>query len=404
MENASVVIIGGGLLGASVAYQLAKQGEQDIILLERFDLASAASCQAAGLMFQISSKPAIDELSRTTFKTIKTLEEQLGEGLDFKQVGTLRLAETEKNRTALNAIFSRAECEGIRAEIVDAKRRTDLVPWLVTGPDTLSVFFADEGYIDPYLLTTAYARAAKQLGVQVKTKVAVHAICIDKGRVAGLETSLGKISCKKVVVAAGSWSNSLTVPLGIPLPMIPTRSHFWITGPDPLFSNGQPMTVHADAGAFTRPEVGGILIGIQEKHSPTFDYRILPDDVNSFAVTENGSEWDELIEAQDRIAGFFPLEDAQFKSYIAGLSAYTPDCHFILDHVAKRPGLYLAAGCCGSGVMASGGIGEALADLILENSSSYDLAPFRYDRFGDVDPSSTEFQNRCAEARAGKAV
>jgi sarcosine oxidase subunit beta len=106
MENASVVIIGGGLIGASVAYHLASQGEQDIILLERLDLASAASCQAAGLMFQISSKPAIDELTRTTFKTINTLEEQLGECLDFKRVGTLRLAETEKNRTAVNAVFS----------------------------------------------------------------------------------------------------------------------------------------------------------------------------------------------------------------------------------------------------------------------------------------------------------
>ncbi len=403
MERASVVIIGGGLMGASVAYQLAIQGEQDIILLERLDLASAASCQAAGLMFQISSKPAIDELNRTTFKTIKTLEEQLGESLDFKRVGTLRLAETEKNRTALNAVFSRAEREGISAEIVDEKWRADFLPWLVAGPDTLSVFFADEGYIDPYLLTTAYVKAAKQIGVQVKTKVAVHAICFDKGHVVGLETSLGKISCKKAVVAAGSWSNSLTMPLGIPLPMIPTRSHFWITTPDPLFSNDQPMTVHADAGAFTRPEVGGILLGIQEKHSPTFDYRILPDDINSFAVTENGSEWDELVEAQDRIAAFFPLEEARFSSYVAGLSAYTPDGHFILDHVEKRPGLYLAAGCCGSGVMASGGIGKALADLILENSSSYDLTPFRYDRFGDVDPSSTKFQNRCAEARAGKA-
>ncbi len=168
MENASVVIIGGGLIGASVAYQLARQGEQDIILLERLDLASAASCQAAGLMFQISSKPAIDELTRTTFKTINTLEEQLGESLDFKRVGTLRLAETEKNCTALNAVFSRAEREGIRAEIVDEKWRADFLPWLVAGPDTLSVFFADEGYIDPYRLTTAYVRAAKQLGVKVK--------------------------------------------------------------------------------------------------------------------------------------------------------------------------------------------------------------------------------------------
>ncbi len=164
------------------------------------------------------------------------------------------------------------------------------------------------------------------------------------------------------------------------------------------------MMVHADAGAYSRPEVGGLLLGIQEQYSRTFDYRKLPDDIASFAVTEEGGEWDALIDAEQRISGFFPkLDGARFESYMAGLSAYTPDGHFLLGEVESVDGVFVAAGCCGSGVMASGGIGDALAELIIKSKSSYDLSAFALNRFGQVDPSSEEFQLLCAKARARKA-
>ena len=202
-------------------------------------------------MFAISSKPAVDRLSRVTFKVIGALEEQLGDHLDFHRVGTVRLAETGKSRSALEALYARAQ---------------------------------------------------------------------------------------------------------------------------------------------------------QEAFSPTFDYCILPDDMDTFTITENGHEWDALIEAEPRVSSFFPgINNARFESYVAGLSAYTPDGHFILGEIDERPGLYVAAGCCGSGVMSSGGIGEALAGLIIEGESPHNLMPFRPDRFGIVDPASTEFQMLCAKSRARKA-
>ena len=124
----------------------------------------------------------------------------------------------------------------------------------------------------------------------------------------------------------------------------------------------------------------------------------------TYTLTENGHEWDALVEAEPRVSRFFPgLNDARFESYVTGLSAYTPDGHFILGELNERPGLYVAAGCCGSGVMSSGGIGEALAGLIIEGESPYDMVPFKPDRFGIVDPTSAEFQMLCAKARAKKA-
>jgi len=405
MNKAAVVIIGGGLLGASVAYHLTRCGMCDVILLERLELATAASSQAAGLMFTISSKPAVDRLSRVTFKVIDALEEQLGDCLDFHRVGSVRFAETEKSRSSLEALCARAQPEGVSAEIVNEAWLSENLPWLTVGSDTLSVFFAGDGYIDPYRLAAAYARAAKQSGVRVETGVAVKSITFDSKRMAEIQTPRGIIQCEKVVVAGGAWSNNLTMPLGIPLPMTPVRSHYWIAASDPLFGKNQPMTVHADAGAFTRPEVNGMILGVQEALSPMFDYRILPDDMGTFTLTEEGQEWDALIEAEPCVSRFFPgLNDARFESYVTGLSAYTPDGHFILGELDERPGLFVAAGCCGSGVMASGGIGEALAGLIMEGESPHDLMPFRPDRFGSVDPTSREFQIRCAKARARKAT
>jgi glycine/D-amino acid oxidase-like deaminating enzyme len=404
MKSAAIAIIGGGILGSSVAYHLGQNGESDVILVERSNIATAASSQAAGLMFRISSKPAVDALSRTTFKDIASLENQLGASLDFHRLGTLRIAETEENHSKLMELYARAKHEGILAEIVDESWRAESLPWLDTGSDTLAVLFPDEGYIDPYRLATAYARAATQTGIGIETGMAVKSIRCEGGRVAGLENSDGMLRCEKVVIAAGATSNQLTTPLGISLPMVPTRSHFWVTAPDPMFSPNQPMTVHADSGAFTRPEVGGLLLGVQEKHSCTFDYRLLPDDMASFAVTEDGRQWDALAEAEPHISPFFPtFGDVGFKDYVAGLSAYTPDGHFILGEIEDRPGLFVAAGCCGSGVMASGGIGEALAGLLLEGESPYELTPFKPNRFGNVDPATTGFQALCARARAGKA-
>ena len=404
MNKAAIVIIGGGLLGTSIAYHLTKRGTRDVILLERLDLATAASSLAAGLMFMISSKPAVDQLSRVTFKVIAELEEVLSDHLDFHRVGTVRFAETGKNWSTLKALYDRAKQENISVEFVNSAWLKENLPWLSVRPDLLSVFFPGDGYIDPYRLASAYARAAKLSGARIETGVTVQSILFDGKRIAGIQTSKGKYQCENLVVAAGVWSNNLTIPLGIPLPMTPVRSHFWITAPDRLFNKAQPMTVHAEAGAFTRPEVNGMALGVQEALSPTFDYRALPDDMDAATITQNDTEWDALIEAEPRISQFFPgLNDAHFESYVAGLSAYTPDGHFILGEIDNRPGLFVAAGCCGSGVMSSGGIGEALADLIIANESPYDLMPFKPDRFGIVDPASAEFQTLCSKARAKKA-
>jgi len=401
----AIVVIGGGIFGASIASHLGARGiGKEVLLLERSEIAAAASSQAAGMIFRISAKPGVDALSRATFEGLPLLEQQLGEALDFRRVGTVRCAVEPDGRAALAALRQRAVQAGAAAETIDAAWCRRAMPWLEPG-DAACVYFADDGYIDPYRLTAAYARAAAQSGVRIQTGATVRSIRLQAGRVAGLETSAGKIACDTLVVAAGALSNHLTVPLGIALPMAPTRSHYWITAADSLFDAAQPMLVHTDAGIYTRPELNGLLIGVHEAASRTFDYRRLPDDLPSFQVTQAGTEWDVLLAAEDRIQRFLPtLNTLRFADYVAGLSTYTPDSRFVIGPVKAVPGLYAAGGCCGSGVTISGGVGEALAGLIVEGRSPHDLSPFLPERFGGVDPSSEDFQQRCASARAGKSA
>lgn len=402
--DTTIAVIGGGIFGASIAYHLSLRGARNVVVLERMEIASAASSQAAGLLFHISPKRSVDPLSRATFSSIPALERQLAAPLDFRQPGTLRLAASEESRSRLEALFERAVSEGIAARKIPASRLHESVPWLTPDAGDLAVHFPDDGYIDPHRLTMAYFRAAAHRGVRMLAQTAVDSLRLESGRIAGVATSRGPLAGHIVVVAAGAWSNCLTEPVGVALPTAPTRSHYWTAAAESDFSAKQPMVVHMDAGVYTRPEASRLVIGVQEAESKTFDHRDLPDDIGTLAVTEAGEQWDALAEAAPRISRFLPsINDLRFERYVAGLSTYTPDGQFILGAVDAVPGLYVASGCCGSGIMASGGIGEAMADLILDGECAYDLSPFRPDRFGKVSPSTPSFRARCARARSGKA-
>ena len=164
------------------------------------------------------------------------------------------------------------------------------------------------------------------------------------------------------------------------------------------------MFHYPDVAAYTRPEVGGLVLGVQESRSATFDARDLPDDPAAFSPTQGEEHWDILVNTYEAVAQFFPaIENAQFSSYICGLSSYTPDGEIILGPVPDVSGFYAAAGACGSGIALSAGIGDVIADLVLGRQPAFDITPFRSDRFGQVDPYGEPFRERCAAARASKS-
>lgn len=396
-----VLVIGGGIFGCSIAWHCARLGAGRVIVLERDSLAFAATSRAAGLLTRARAKPALMPLVAQTYTDLSALESELGEALDLRQVGSLHVAGNDVRWQELRQLVALAESAGLVVEWLETDEVSRRVPWL--NPDAiLAAFMPDDAFIDSYRLAMAYARAARSRGVTFQQGVAVHSLQQQGNRVAGAVTAQGAISAGCVVDAAGAWANVLAASLGIGLPLVPVRSQYWITAPDPLFPPEHPIVILPDANAYSRPELGGLLFGLRERRSVSFDPRQLPHDLNDFPLGEDGG-WPSLIEGAPLLRRFLPaLDRLEIAHHIAGLSTYTPDGLPVLGAVPNVSSFLAATGCSGAGIAIAGGVGASIAALATGRSCPFDLTPFRPERFGLVNPFSSHFRRQCEQARSGK--
>lgn len=401
--SAAVAVIGGGVLGCSIAWHLARAGEPNVLVLERNDIGSGATARSAGLVARGRLHRETLQLVRRTREAIAEMEAQLGEPVGFRRVGSVRVAASEERAAELATMDALLREHGVEVENIDARHAGELVPWLDASSGRRISHVEDDGYVDAYQLASAYARAARERGVRIRTRTSVRRIVHEGGRVVGVETDRGRVHAEVVVDAAGAWAIGIAGAIGFPMGTAPVRSHYFITSPRAGARRDHPIVYLPDARAYARPEVGGLLLGVQEPQSRTYDARTLPDDIADFPLSSEGDDWSVLLEHAETLKTYIPrLEEMPLAHHITGLSTYTPDGKFILGRAGAIEGFVVAGGCCGTGVSASGGIGESVADLVLGRPSRVDLTPFRPDRFGEFDPYGEEFRARCAAARAGK--
>jgi sarcosine oxidase subunit beta len=398
-----VVIIGGGVLGCAIAYYLAGLRRGHVLLLERRTMASANSPRAAGLLSRPRPTAALIPLVLETYAAIAELEDELDLSLGMRQVGSLHVAVSPAAQANLTEMVRESTAAGVAAEWISPADAMRLVRWLALDGDESVAFFPEDAFVDPYLLTQAYAHGARARGVVIREGVGVIAIRRRGDRVVGVETSEGFVDGQVVIDAAGAWAGVLAWQLGIGLPMAPVRSQYWITAPHPLFSERHPIVLLPDARAYTRPEIGSLLFGFREAKSVHVDPWALPEDITGLRLGNDPEGWDSLMEGVPSLSRFFPaIEKVGIAHYVAGLSTYTPDGMFVLGQAPGLEGLLVATGCSGAGIAASGGIGLALAQLATGQTPSYDLTPHRVDRFGPIDPTDPVFRQRCADARSMK--
>lgn len=402
--NYDIIIIGGGLLGTATAYQLAKRKAGKILLLDGNEIASQASSRAACLLTRARTKPALMELVQETYDCIDEIEQLLGESLELQQCGSVTIASSEASLKGVEALESAANDFGIPNERISQKRVKELLPWINEAAADVAVYMPTDAFIDSALLCSGYARAAKALGVELRTNCKVRSIQTEGGRISGVELPDGEmISAPVVVNAAGSWANLLMRPLGVGLPFTPVRSHFWITGIDKQrFPVNHPFSVIPDARAFTRSDVGALIIGLRESQCQSFDPSTMTDQLQDFDFNK-AAKWEVLDECAPLLKRFLPdIEDLGIAHYMAGPSCYVPDAMFIIGPVSKYEGLFTVTGCCGGGVAAGGGMGRLAAELITGEKPFVSPGLFAPERFGETDPFSAEFQKRCADARSNK--
>lgn len=403
-EHAAIAIVGGGVLGCSVAWHLARAGETDVVVLERNEVGSGATARSAGLVARGRLHRETLRLVARTREAIEELEAETGNSVGFHRVGSVRVGATEAREQDLIAMDALLLEHGVGVRNIDAHAARALVPWLDASSARRISYVEDDGYVDAYTLAAAYARAARARGVRIRARTAVSRIRHDGSRVIGVQTDHGDIDANIVVDAGGAWGIAIASGIGFPLGTAPVRSHYFITAPIEGAPREHPIVYLPDARAYARPEVGGLLLGVQEPESRTYDGRELPADIADLPLSDQGDDWSVLVDHSETLRAYIPrLDEMPLAHHITGLSTYTPDGKFILGRAGAIDGFLVAGGCCGTGVSASGGIGEAVASLVLGREPRVDLSAFDPHRFGAIDPFDPAFRERCAAARAGKS-
>lgn len=403
-DSAEVVVIGGGVIGCSIAYHLAKAGIDNVLVIERNDLATAATPRSAGLLSHPRSDRNVIRMINRTRAVIPEIEDEIGESIDFRHVGAIRAIFSEAREPELRMMEACLEAEGIPAERIDAAQARTMCPWLDLTSARRIVFVAADGYLDAARLTLAYAGAARRRGVQFWRGVDVTGLVREGDRIVGVNTSSGPVRAAHVVDAAGAWSVEVARWAGRNVGAVPTRSHYWITAPNGTGAPNRPNVLLPDLRAHIRSEIGGLLIGVQEPNSKTLSPLGLPRDINTVSLVDDSGDVDLLLEQVYPLRQVAPdLDSWQFMRHIAGLSMYTPDGKFIIGRFNGLEGFLVASGCCGSGLAASAGIGALITDLVLGRQPDVDATIFHPDRFGAIDPATDEFRARCAAARAAKS-
>lgn len=403
-QTTDIIIIGGGLLGTAVAYQLARKKAGRVMLFERLDIAAQASSRAACLLTRARTKQILMHMVQETYDCIEQIESELGESLGIQQVGSITAASSDVSEQGIDALVDAAQSFGIPSELIDSQEVKRLLPWIAPETITKAVYMPTDAFIDSAQLCNGYAKAAKLYGAVIRPRTGVKQILYANNRITGVRLNNGdEVLAPVVVDAAGSWSNILSYPLGIGLPMTPVRSHFWITEANPkLFPARQPFSVLPDARAFTRADVGGLIIGIREPQCIAYDPQKLTDSIEHVDFSpDNG--WSTLSQCAAGFETYFPaLRETGIAHYVAGPSCYVPDAMFVAGPVPDISGFFAATGCCGAGVAAGGGIGRLVAEQIIGTKTFIDGQPFDPIRFGKINPFDADFQHRCADARSNK--
>jgi sarcosine oxidase subunit beta len=372
VERAEVVIVGGGVLGASIAYHLGLKGVRDVVVLERDRLGSGSTSRnAGGVRLQFSTEINV-RLSQRSLPHWERFADETGVDPQFKQVGYLFLITTERDVAPFErslALWSRL---GVPAKRLDAREVHDLFPGIKFDDVRFATFCPKDGHLDPTSLLNGYVARAREKGAKFREGEAVTAIDRDGGHISAVRTPARTIATPTVVDAAGPWAGEVAKLAGVDLPITPLRRQVFVTDPVPGLPEEFPLTVEMATSFYFHRESGGVLMGMADPaDKPGFD-----DAVN----------WDFLPAIVERALDRMPaLERANVKTGWAGFYEDTPDKHPIVGRIASAPGFISAAGFSGHGLMHAPAAGEAVAELIVDGRTTLDLSALSFERFARGD-------------------
>ncbi len=378
-KTAKAVVIGGGIIGCSTAYHLAKLGWTDTVLLERKKLTSGTTFHAAGLVGQLRTSANITQLLGYSVDLYKKLEAETGLGTGWKMNGGLRLACNEERWTEVKRQATTAQSFGLEMHLLNPQEAFDLWPLMTTDDLVGAAYLPTDGQANPSDITQALAKGARMAGVSIFEDTEVLDLELDRGRIRAVLTAQGRIECERVVVCAGQWTRSFAARFGVNVPLVSVEHQYIITE-----SFGVPFNLPTlrdpDRLTYYKEEVGGMVMGGYEPDPIAWALDGIPE---GFHYTLLDSNFDHFEQIMEQALGRVPaLQNAGIKQLLNGPESFTPDGNFILGEAPELKNFFVGAGFNAFGIASAGGAGMALAEWVTKGEPPYDLWPVDIRRFG----------------------
>ncbi|HYH27819.1 MAG TPA: FAD-binding oxidoreductase [Actinomycetota bacterium] len=375
--TADAVVVGGGVMGASTAYHLARRGMGNVVLLEReeyFGAMSTGQC-AGGIRHQFSSETNV-RLSVESIRMMERFPEEPGFPLDINLCGYLILLSDEANVARFKQNVELQRSLGVDTQWMDPSEIADRVPRMNIDGVLGGTYYSRDGLADPAGVVDGYVGGARRHGVTAAAGTEVTGIVMDRGRISGVETDRGVISTPIVVNACGAWAPQLGAMVGVKIPIEPIRRQVFTTTEIPDLPPDFPFAVFFESALYFHPEGKGVLSG-KSNHDETPGYKMEVDE-----------DWEaaHLEEAMER---FPPIGEAGILSHWAGLYEVTPDAHPIFGRIPEVEGFFVMAGFSGHGFMHGPIAGKLMAEEILDGKAeTVDVSAFAFERFasGELHP------------------
>ena len=378
-SSSKTVIIGGGIVGCSTAYHLAKLGVETV-LLERRKLTSGSTFHAAGLVGQLRSDSNITQLLGYSVELYNQIEAETGLGTGWKMNGGLRLACNQDRWTEVKRQATTARSFGLQMDLLTPQEALDLWPLMNIDDVVGAAFMPTDGQANPSDITQALAKGARMAGTRILEDTKVLDLEIDKGKISAVITAQGRIKCEKVVLCAGQWSREFARRFGVNVPLVSMEHQYMVTEAIDGMPKNLPTLRDPDRLTYYKEEVGGLVMGGYEPNPIPWAIDGIPEGFHYTLLDSNFDHFEQMMELS---LGRVPaLENVGVKILTNGPESFTPDGNFIIGQAPELTNFFVGAGFNAFGIAAGGGAGMALAEWVKAGEPPYDLWSADIRRFG----------------------
>jgi glycine cleavage system aminomethyltransferase T/glycine/D-amino acid oxidase-like deaminating enzyme len=393
---AHCVVIGGGIIGCSVAYHLARLGWKDVVLLERKRLTSGTTWHAAGLIGQLRGSSTLTKLAKYSATLLRELEEETGVATGFRQNGSLSVALSAERLEELQRQASMGKAFGVEAFMLSPAEARAKYPLLDLKGVTGGLFIPANGQADPANIPQALAKAARQRGVRIFENTKVTGIRQAAGRVTGVDTPEASVRSEFVVNCAGLWARQVGGMAGVNVPLMAAEHFYVVTDASPEIPRDLPVLRVPDECAYTKEEAGKLLVGFFEPNGKPLPDHMISDEAEFLNLPE---DWDHLARELELASERLPLlKRVGLHTFFNGPESFTPDGRWILGEAPGLRNFFVAAGFNSIGIQTAGGAGKAIAEWMVAGEPTYDLTAYDIRRCQPFQGTASYLQDRIGEA------